>query len=137
MSRFRNIGAVIKSVAGLRPQAAIAASTVTGVAIDRTGFQSAEILAFTGAETGAPTARTLACSLEDSADGSTGWAAITGATVPSVTVINGESRLAVDLTVTTKAFVRVVHVVSFTGGTSPTLFCGSTVVLGGHRSLPQ
>lgn len=137
MSRFRRTGEYIKSVAGLRPQAALEASAINGVAIDRTGFQSCELLAFTGAETGAPTARTLATKLQDSADGSTGWVDIAGAAAPDVTAVNSEQRAAIDLTVTEKSFIRVVHTVSFTAGTSPTIFVGSTVVLGGHRRPPQ
>lgn len=137
MAGQRFVGDSIRTFVGLRPVAAQAAATLNGLAIDRTGALSCEVIAFSGADTGAPSARNLACTLEDSADGATGWAAIPGATVPTVTAVNSEQRLAFDLSVTSKGFIRVVHVVSFTGGTTPTLFIGSTVVIGGYRSLPK
>lgn len=137
MGNARFFGDRVKSFAGMRPQAAQAAGAVNGIAIDRTGAQSAELFAFTGADTGAPTTRTLATKIQDSDDGSTGWADVTGLTASDVTAINSEQRASIDLTKTSKKFIRVVHTVSFTGGTSPTLFIGSTVVLGGFRSLPQ
>lgn len=132
----RAIGDYTKPVVGVRPLAAQAASAVNGPAIDRAGFNSCEVIGYTGADTGAPTARTLACKLQDSADGSTGWADLTGGAVPDVTAINSEARLSFDLAKTIKQFIRIVHTVSFTAGTSPTLFIGSVVILGGARTLP-
>lgn len=133
----RYIGELVKAVVGIRPAAAVAAGVINSPAIDRAGAQSCEVLVATGAETGAPTARAVATKVQDSADGATGWADIPGATTPDVTAVNSEQATALNLTASTKPWIRLVHTVSFTGGTTPAIFVGSTVVLGGYRSLPK
>ncbi|MEE9140513.1 MAG: hypothetical protein V3U18_07020 [Alphaproteobacteria bacterium] len=129
-----DIGAEVKSVKGINP-ADSAAATINGPAIDRSGFLSAVLHHASGAATGTPTAQTVDSKLQDSADGSTGWADITGAAAAQLTADDTDADVNVDFG-TTKKFIRVVTTVGFTGGTSPTIPVAATVMLGGPDVLP-
>lgn len=129
-----NIGASVKVVAGFSPQAAVAGA-INGAAIDRLGFRSAVLHARSGAVTGAPTAQTYDVKLQDSADGSTGWADIPGAAITQITAANAEAEKDINLA-GAKRYIRVVGTVGFTGGTSPTLQVASALVLGGPAAEP-
>jgi hypothetical protein len=138
-----NIGALISARVGTGLGAARAAGTVNGAAIDRkpiggTGFDSAKLVVITGAESGSPTARSSACTIQDSDDGTGGWVNYTpphGVATLTVAAASSIGEVSVDLS-SAKRFIRVVDVVAFTGGTSPTLFASSVVVLGGADELP-
>jgi hypothetical protein len=134
-----NIGAEILPVAGL---AALAnsAGTRNGAAIDR--LQSAALAGScvlacnVGATTGSPSATTYDCKLQDSADGSTGWADISGASITQKTTTTAALvQKDVDLT-GAKRYVRVVEVIAFTGGTSPATPAAVDVILGGFDRVP-
>lgn len=131
---LKDIGSLVKAVLGNVPVAA-AAGTRNGAAIDRQGFYSCVLTAISGAVTGAPTAQTLDAKLQDSADGSTGWADITGAAIAQITAVNTLAQKDVNLSAA-KRWIRVVETVGFTGGTSPTLGAAEAVVLGGADTLP-
>lgn len=133
MFQTLNIGALIKAVFGVAP-AAQSAGAVNGAAIDRQGYGSCVLIAQTGAETGSPSARSSTCKLQDSADGSTAWADITGASV-AVAAVNTAGEVDVNLA-GAKRYIRVVNTTAFTGGTTPTLASSATVVLGGADKLP-
>lgn len=133
-----NIGAEILPVAGL---AALAnsAGTRTGSAIDRLqsgSMANSLVLACNvGATTGAPSATTYDCKVQDSADGSTGWADLSGASITQKTTTTaGLVQKDVDL-LPAKRFIRVVEVVAFTGGTSPATPAAVDVILGGFDRL--
>lgn len=133
-----NIGAEILPVAGL---AALAnsAGTRTGSAIDRLqsgSMANSLVLACNvGATTGAPSATTYDCKVQDSADGSTGWADLSGAAITQKTTTTaGLVQKDVDL-LPAKRFIRVVEVVAFTGGTSPATPAAVDVILGGFDRL--
>jgi hypothetical protein len=136
----RNIGAYIKASKGINP-ANTSAGTVNGAAIDRAGigggtlFHSCVLHGACGAATGSPSAQTVDNKLQDSADGSTGWADITGAALTQLTADNGEAEKDVDLS-SAKRYIRVVNTVGFTGGTSPAIPVAAEVVLGGSEQLP-
>lgn len=130
----RNIGAYVKAAKGINP-AASAAATTNGAAIDRRGLLSCVLHAACGAAAGSPTAQTVDAKLQDSADGSTGWADIAGAAVTQLTSNNTETQKDVNLSAA-KRFVRVAVVVGFTGGTSPTIPVAATVLLGGADEVP-
>jgi hypothetical protein len=146
----RNIGAYIKASKGINP-ANTSAGTVNGAAIDRAGigggtlFHSCVLHGACGAATGSPSAQTVDNKLQDSADGSTGWADITGAStgwaditgaaLTQLTADNGEAEKDVDLS-SAKRYIRVVNTVDFTGGTSPAIPVAAEVVLGGSEQLP-
>jgi len=133
MFQTHNIGALIKAFLGVAPGAR-SAGAVNGPAIDRMGYGSATITVVTGAETGTPSARSSTCKLQDSADGSTGWADIAGASV-AVAAVDSVGEVDVNLA-GAKRYVRVVNTTAFTGGTSPTLLSSATLVLGGADKLP-
>lgn len=135
-----NIGALIRGVVGTPPAAAKSAGTVNGAAIDRKpvglpGFDSCKLIVATGAESGSPTARSSTCTIQDSDNGSTGWANYVppnGAASVAVTAASSIGEVNVDLS-SARRFIRVVEVVAFTGGTTPTLLTNAIVVLGGDE----
>lgn len=125
--------------------AAVAASTVNGTGIDRAGvtadqeYFSGVLEVSLGATTGAPTTISVAVSLQDSSDNSTfaavgssfgGPIAITTATAASQVVTANFNGLGL------RRYVRAVAVVSFTGGTSPTIVVGANIVLCGAAKAP-
>lgn len=134
-----NVGAEILPVAGL-PALANSAGTRNGSAIDR--LQSAALAGScvlacnVGATTGSPSATTYDAKLQDSADGSTGWADISGASITQKTTTTAAlAQKDVDLT-GAKRFIRVVEVIAFTGGTTPATPAAVDVVLGGFDRVP-
>lgn len=129
----RDVGSFIRSVPAIRPQAT-AAATINGAAIDRLGLMSGVVHAVTGAATGTPTSLTYTVNLQDSADGSTGWAAVPDTTFV-VSAANAEAEFNVNLD-RTRRFIRVVGVVAFVGGTTPNLNIAATVTLGGGSVKP-
>lgn len=142
---FKKLGVLFKPVKGL-PPLANAAGTRNGAAIDRNVaggvmYNSATLYAASGAETGGPTTRTLDAKIQDSADGSTGWAdyippgQATVAAITQITAVNSEAEVDIDLS-GAKRYIRVVETVAFTGGASPTLNSQETVILGGADRIP-
>lgn len=76
--------------------------------------------------------------VEGSANGSTGWTAITGAAFDSITTSNDNTVHVGRINLrnlTTYKYIRVA-IDAATGGTSGGLTCSATVLLGGARSLP-
>lgn len=130
----RNIGAYVKVAKGINPQAS-AAATINGAAIDRQGYLSCVLHHACGAAAGSPTARTVDSKIQDSADGSTGWADLSGAAATQLTADNSEAEKNVDLS-GAKRYIRVVETVAFTGGTTPTIPVAAEVVLAGRDTLP-
>jgi len=130
----RDIWRMVKVETGVIPEDSSAA-TINGPAIDRTfsggGGESAVLHASCGAATGSPSAQTVDAKLQDSADGSTGWADI-GDAITQLTAddTNGESP-GINLS-TLKGFLRVVMVVGFTAGTTPAIPVAASVVIGGR-----
>ena len=140
-----DIGALLKEAIGT-PAFADDGSTVNGAAIDREGHQSCALLAQGGAATGAPSAQTADFKIEDSADGSTGWAdyitpqsgqvgAPAAAAIAQQTADDFLVKLDVNLA-GAKKFIRVTSVVVLTAGTSPTWPVSSAVLLGPKDELP-
>ena len=127
-----NVGPFLLPRVGFVPQSA-PAGTITGAAVERTGFFSAVLVAATGADVGANTVRSLAVRIQESADGTTGWVDVPGAAVPAITAVNTQADIDVNLAGVAR-FVRVLGVVSFTGGTG--LLVGATLVLGGSDRRP-
>lgn len=130
----RDIGAGIKVVRGIAPADA-SAGTINGAAIDREGYLSAVLHHTCGAASGSPSAQTVDSKIQDSADGSTGWADYTGGAAAQLTADDAEAEVDIDLS-GAKRYIRVVNVVGFTGGTSPAVEVAATVVLGGADVTP-
>ena len=128
-----DIGAYVKTAGSLVPQNS-AAATLNGVAVDRLRFDSCVLQGLVGAAAGSPTATSVLFFLEESADGSTGWAAIDDASV-NVGAENSSGEADVNLA-GAKQFIRVSATISFTGGTSPTVDVAGLVTLGGADILP-
>lgn len=117
-----------------------AAGTRTGDAVNRSAYQSCVLAAILGAETGTPTSFTYDAKIQDSADGSTGWADYTpdGSTVAALTQVTAGSataRLNVDLG-GAKKYIRVVEVITITGGSTPKVPAAALLILGGTVTTP-
>lgn len=137
----KNSGAYFKVAAGNVP-AAVAAGTRNSAAIDRLGYQSCKLATQTGATSGTPTSFTVNAKVQDSADGSTGWAdyvpprgVAADAAITALAAASAVGTKDIDLS-SAKRYVRVVEVTAFVGGTAPTVGCVSELVLGGADFLP-
>ena len=111
--------------------------TTNGAAVDRDAFgmaQSCVLRAQSGAASGTPTTQLYDAKLQDSADGSTGWADVTGAAVTQMAADDEEQTVDVNLKMV-KRYLRVVRVVAFTGGSTPAWAVAETLVLGGPHTL--
>ncbi len=118
---------------GIAPQSTVAA-TVNGSAVDRTQFRAAKLSGLAGAASGTPTTQSVIYKLQDSADGSTGWADFGTALAD----LDGDNEIAngnFDLA-GAKKFVRAVATVAFTGGTSPEQLIGAVLILMGAQEDP-
>jgi len=134
MNSPKNIGAELKVVKGIPPND-VAAGTVNGAAIDRDGFLSCVLEGQTGAASGTPTSLTADFRLEDSADGSTGWADLAGAVVPQLTAVDQDKHVDANLA-SAKRYIRTVATVAFVGGTSPKVGVAAAVALGPALTAP-
>ncbi len=126
-----SIGEWVAPAIGILPSPQVA-STVNGPAIARTG--SCVVVAMTGVTTGTPSSFTATFKLQDSDDGTTGWADVTGAVAPVITTINTITE--VNWYLSTKAFQRVVSIVTFVAGTAPTVQVAAIVIMG-DRTRPS
>lgn len=134
-----DIGAHLTAKFGVAPSLQ-AAGALNGAAINRQGLNSAVLITESGAVAGAPSAQTLDAKIQDSADGSTGWADFLPAgagsgSITQITAANSIARKRVNL-MTAKQFIRVVQTAGFTAGTAPTIGAASVVVLGGADEEP-
>lgn len=138
---MKSTGDEIKTLVALAPQAK-AAGALNGIGIDVKGFKSAVFTCVRGAETGSPTAYTIAFKLQESTDNST-FSDISGVTVTMTGDISTDSdqdeiatEFELDLTDSTYRYVRVVSTPAFTGGSTPTVLVAATVSLGEATSKP-
>jgi hypothetical protein len=136
----KNIAALAVAVSSVVPQAS-AAQTIDGTSIDRQKHSmalSAILHTATGAESGAPSTASVQSTLQHSPDNST-WTnflydGTNTAQGAAITAANQDQNYAVDLTLAYR-YLRVVTVVAFTGGTSPTIGVAADLVLGGEQTL--
>jgi hypothetical protein len=136
-----NIGALIALATSVLPQAASA--NVNGSGIDRLAHNlplSCVVHQVVGAVTGAPSTISAAAKLQHSPDNST-WAdyvppgaASVGQTA-ALTAVSTEASVAIDLS-SANRYVRAVALVSFTGGTSPTILTAVDIAFGGEPLDP-
>jgi len=139
--QVHGIGPQVKMAIGVVP-AARTAGTTNGTGFDRRGFQSCVLEAVTGAATGGPSAQTLDVKLQHSDSSGSGYTdfvpvsgvAASGA-VAQITADSTRKRKSIDLS-GAKQYIRAVAVVALTGGTSPTLPCAASIVLGGAVEMP-
>ena len=133
-TRRTNAGDYVKLQKGINPEDSIAA-TITGPAIDRIGFNSLVLHTAAGAATGAPSAQTVDSKIQDSATSGGTFVDFAGAAIATITADDSDAEKDVDLS-GAKAFIKVITVVGFTGGTTPTIPVASTVALGGSEVEP-
>lgn len=136
-----HIGAYVSCAnQGLAP-AAQSAGTRSGGAIDVSAYQSGVLVANLGATTGTPTGASVTYSLESSANGTDGWTAVVdldgNALQVATTAVNKAVELDFNLQLlkADHSYLRVKEVVAFTGGTTPTVVTGVSLVLGGGQRL--
>ena len=132
----RNVGASLKTGKAFKPVAS-AAATINGDGIDRLGFSSAVLHHQCGDATGSPSAQSVATRLQHSDAQGSGFADVSPAvTLTALTANNTDAERDVDLT-GLKRYIRLVSVVTFTGGSSPAIPVAATITLGGPEALPQ
>ncbi|NPC72926.1 hypothetical protein HPP05_24575 [Corallococcus exiguus] len=137
-----NIGAFIHAANLSHAPAANASGTRNGAAFLFGTYRSLVLSVATGAAANGPTAVSAAYKMQTSADGST-WTDAKdrdGATVSlAVTTASTAAELDVDLQEVVPDGhdrLRFVETVALTGGTSPTLLSGATVIFGGGQTHP-
>jgi hypothetical protein len=135
MNPSTDIGAYIKRVVGTVPTNDDGSAAVEGAAVDRTGYNSCVLEGSTGVATGSPTTQTFDLKLQESSTGTSAWTDITSAAITQVAADNGYGSVHVSLE-TVKQYIRAVHTVAFTGGSSPAWPVQSGVILGGADKLP-
>lgn len=123
---MRSVYDAVKSVVSLVP--AVRTADANGTAVDTLGYNSAKLVISAGDIDLASTDETYAFNVEESADGSTGWAAISGATA-SITADNQTANIRLDglNQGTRKRYLRAVLDV---GGTTPSIPCSAVFELG-------
>jgi|SRR5579884_227265 hypothetical protein len=135
--RFLDIGGYLKTIVSALNGAASAA--VNGSAVQLVGpgydYQSCQFVVASGAATGSPTGISVAGKIQDSADGSTGWADVAGAAITAITQSNGQANINVNLR-GTRGYIRAVVTPTFTGGASPAIPVAGILVLGGASEDP-
>lgn len=145
LGMMAKLGHIFKTITGTVPATPVA-GTRNGTAINRRQSgalaMGCTLFASSGAETGAPSSRTLDTKIQDSADGSTAWAdyippdQTTVAANTQIIAANSSAEVDVNLA-GAKAFIRVVEVLAFVAGTAPTLAVQSSVALYGFDRTPQ
>jgi hypothetical protein len=126
----------VKAVVDIEPQATD--TTLNGTAIDITGYEDAMAIISVGAASGTPTGYTVDAKIQESADGSTGWADITGAAITQIVDTDDvTAEVKVDLRrAARKGYIRVVLTAALTGGSSPAIPVCATFVLGTPTYAP-
>jgi len=135
-----NIGSIVQEITSIFPAATQAAGTVNGSSIDRQLHQlplSCLLHLVLGAVTGAPSATSVVATLQHAPDNAT-WTAFLydGTHTAQVTgsAATTDYNYAVDLALAYR-YLRVSAVVSFTGGSSPSVYLESGLILGGEQLL--
>ena len=116
----------------------LSAGVTTGVEFDRLGaseyqFESVCLVVQAGIDTGAPSAFTVDCVLQES---DTSGSAYTD--VVAITQIDGEGEIetACYNLNSLKQYVRPEFTVAFTGGSSPTIYTSSAYLFGNSKTEP-
>lgn len=141
---LNGLGPEIAATSAIAPSAA-SAGTQTSAAIDRLAngvkLDSCVLLAESGAIAGAPSTQTVDTKLQhcDTSGGSYAdytpdGTAASGAT-GQITAANKRARKSIDLR-GAKQYLKVVQVVAFSGGTSPTIGTAAQVIFGAADTLP-
>ena len=133
---MRNIFDEARSKPSVRPVSQ-AAGAVNGAAVDAKGYDSGLAIVEMGVATGSPTAQTVDAKIQESADGSTGWADVSGASITQQTADDKSAQIRVDdLENSRQRYLRLVITVGFTGGSTPAIPIVGNIVLGRAENIP-
>jgi len=137
-----NIGHRYKADHQALAPASQAEGSRNGASFDVSRYGSGTLVANVGGVTGTPTATSLTYTLQTSPDGTNGWTPLKDldGNNLALTFTDGGACKELDFDLQYIAqkhhFLRVVEVVDFTGGTTPSVVAGATLVLGGSNRLP-
>ena len=133
-----DIGGFVDEKLGVAPQNIADAATVNGPSIDRSGHYSCVLGILSGAATGAPSAQAHVATLEDSPDGTTGWAPyVRDGVTQKATAIADNALVEADINLDgAKKFIRASILMVFTAGTTPTNDMAANVLLGPKDQRP-
>jgi hypothetical protein len=101
-------------------------STLTGTGVDLQGLDGEATVILDSSAATAGTNPTLDVKIQDSADGSSGWADVTGAAFTQVTSTASQQRISVNVS----EIKRYVRAIGTLGGTSTPTFVYSVNLLG-------
>lgn len=142
-----NTAGAVKTTVAFTPRAMSGEVAMSGVVIDRKGYESAVFTLTAGNYTSTPTAINVECKVQHATAESgsfTDVTDLTDSTTPVIhTHVSGEvtsvreqtQELAIDLKPCSR-YVKLVVTPDFTGGSDPTLFFGATVTLGDPTIRP-
>jgi hypothetical protein len=125
----------VDAESSVRPALISGSSAVNGVGVDKLGFDDAMAIIATGAAAGTPDSFSLAVKVQESADNSTGWADVTGATA-TITAVNTVARVKVPDMLNRKRYLRIVVTPTFVGGTSPSVGVSANFALSRKTDEP-
>ncbi len=98
-------------------------TTVNGSAVDLLNYDGS-IKAVLESAAGTGTSPTMDVKIQDSADGSTGWADVSGATFTQVTTAVSLQSLSLN----TRGMKRYIRAVATIGGTTPSFTCNAIAI---------
>lgn len=119
-----------------------AAGTRNGTSYDVSKYGSGTVVANVGAASGTPTTISVTYTLQTSPDGSSGWTTLKNIdgndVVLTVTAASTAKELDFNLQYVPQDdhYLRALETVAFTGGTSPAVVTGATLIFGGSQRLP-
>ena len=119
----------------IRPVAISGSSAVNGVAVDKLGFDDALAVVSLGAESGSPDSFSFAAKVQESANGSTGWADVANATA-TLTEENTVAKFKVPDMLNRLRYLRVVITPTFVNGSSPAVVSTGALLLGAKNVEP-
>jgi len=143
LPRDVNIGTYLNSSINAVNNAATAAVNGTAIQIvsaNQSGsdYSSGQILLYPGAATGSPSALSVACQVQHSADGSTNWTNYSdpqGAGNLTLTAPSSQATINVNL-IAALSYIRLQITPTLTGGSSPSIPVIGAIALGARSPLP-
>ncbi|WAM28515.1 hypothetical protein [Myxococcus sp. NMCA1] len=136
------IGHLIHAANQALPPDLQGAGTRNGAALDVSRYQSGVLVANVGEVAGAPTATSVRYTVQTSPNGTDGWVPLKDMddadVVLTVTAAGtcAEKDFNLQYADVDHSFLRVVEVIAFTEGTTPSVMAGATLVFGGGQRLP-
>lgn len=133
--QMNDIGFYLKPQVGVPPEA-LSAGAKNGAVVDRLGAYSALAIFQTGVDSGTPTSFTATCKIQHGdADDLSDAEDYDQAEPVVITAEDTLAKIPFNLE-RAKRYLRAVITVAFVDGTTPTLVCSSTIVLGGLDEMP-